>query len=241
MKHQKALTFILTLGLFSCNGKTENTSTKTENILSDIKVPVAIPDTIMKFVVDDYPVSNEMFADKTSNNSSYKKQSGQTFSYDKKWFRNHTLKQILVFELYTDYHRLLIYKFLENDIPNDLIKRIELHLDNGKLATDEQKLKDFDGFLKQATKINSTYFITYKGFRLGDTKQKSIDIYGNPNKQTTTDGIERLEWIFIGENSSDNKADLKGKSIAVNSFGHQIIMYFRNGKLIGQILHNEIP
>lgn len=70
---------------------------------------VSISDTIKRFVVDDYPVTNEMLIDKTSNNSSYKKQSGQTYSYDKAWFGNDTLKQTLVFELYTDYHRMVIY------------------------------------------------------------------------------------------------------------------------------------
>ena len=237
----QTLTFILTLGLFSCNGKTENSATKNENVLSDIQVVVSIPDTIKKFVVDDYPVTNEMLADKTSSNSSYKKQSGQTFSYDKAWFSNDTLKQTLVFELYTDYHRLVTYHFLDNDIPTDLINRMELHIDGGELASDKQKLKDFSGFLKQTTKINSSYFITDKGFRLGDTKQKAVETYGNPDKQTITDGIEKLEWLFIGDTSYDGKTDLKGKPLADNSFGHQILMYFRNGKLIGQILHNDIP
>ena len=237
----QTLTFILTLGLFSCNGKTENSATKNENVLSDIQVVVSIPDTIKKFVVDDYPVTDEMLADKTSSNSSYKKQSGQTFSYDKAWFSNDTLKQPLVFELYTDYHRLVTYHFLDNDIPTDLINRMELHIDGGELASDKQKLKDFSGFLKQTTKINSSYFITDKGLRLGDTKQKAVETYGNPDKQTITDGIEKLEWLFIGDTSYDGKTDLKGKPLADNSFGHQILMYFRNGKLIGQILHNDIP
>lgn len=77
---------------------------------------VSISDTIKRFVVDDYPVTNEMLVDKTSNNSSYKKQSGQTYSYDKAWFGNDTLKQTLVFEHYTDYHRMVIYHFYTNDI-----------------------------------------------------------------------------------------------------------------------------
>jgi len=81
-----------------------------------------------------------MLADKTSSNSSYKKQSGQTFSYDKAWISNDTLKQTLVFELYTDYHRLVTYHFLDNDIPTDLINRMELHIDGGELASDNQKI-----------------------------------------------------------------------------------------------------
>lgn len=237
----QTLTFILTFGLFSCNVKIENSTTKKENVWTDTKKSVSIPDTIRKFVVDDYPVTNEMLAGKTSDNSSYKKQSGQTISYDKVWFSNDTLKQTLVFELYTDDHRLVTYHFFSNDVPTDLINRMELHIDGGELALDKQKLNDFGGFLRQTTRINSSYFITDKGFRLGDTKHKAIETYGNPDKQTTTAGIEKLEWLFIGDNSYDSKTDLKGKPLADNSFGHQIIMYFRNGKLIGQILFNDIP
>ena len=237
----QTLTFILALVLFSCNGKSESSTTKNENILSDTQVVVSTPDSIKKFIVDDYPFTNEMLAVKTSSNSSYKIQSGQTFSNDKAWFSNDTLKQTLVFELYTDYHRLVTYHFLDHDIPTDLINRMELHTEGREPASDNQKIKDLNGFLKQTTKINSSYFITNKGFRLGDSKQKAVENYGNPDKQTINDGIEKLEWLFIGDTSYDGKTDLKGKSLADNSFGHQIIMYYKNGKLIGQILYNDIP
>jgi len=234
----QTLTFLLTFAFFSCNGNSESSVTKNENVLSDTQVSVS--DTIKKFSVDDYPITNKMFTDK-SNNSSYRKLSGNTFSVDKIWFSNDTIKQTLVFELYSDYHRLVTYHFLNNDTPIDLINKIELHTNDGKLASDKQKLKDFSGFLKQATKINSSYFVTNKGLKLGDIKQKAVDIYGSPNKKSITDEIEKLEWLFLGDEFYDGKTNLKGKPLAENSFGHQIEMYFRNGKLIGQILFNDIP
>jgi hypothetical protein len=252
MKTLQTLTIAISLGILSCNNNRTETTVKNENVTVDSsstesvfksqqQTAFVISDTIKRFVVDDYPVSNAMLSDKTSNNSSYKKQSRQTYSYDKAWFSNDTLKQTLVFELYTDYHRMVTYHFYSNDIPTDLINRMELHIDGGELASEKQKLKDFDGFLKQTTKINSTYFITDKGFRLGDTKQKAIDNYGNPDKKSISNGIEKFEWSFIGDTFYDGKTDLKGKPLAKDSFGHQIVMYFKNGKLIGQILNNDIP
>ena len=248
----QTLTITIAFGLLSCNNSRIETTIKSENVkINSVSIDTAIKpeqqsavgisDTIKKIVVDDYPVTNTMLADKTSNNSSYKKQSGQTYSYDKAWFSNDTLKQTLVFELYTDYHRMVTYHFYNNDIPKDLIIRMELHIDGGELASEKQKLNDFSGFLKQTTKINSTYFITDKSFRLGDTKQKAIDNYGKPDKSSMSNGIEKLEWDFIGDEFYDGKTDLKGKPLAKDSFGHQIVMYFKNGKLIGQILHNDIP
>ncbi len=242
----------ISFGLLSCNNYRTETSVKSENIKIDSvsidsqiipeqQITIAVSDSIINFAVDDFPVTNGMLADKTSNNSSYKKQSGLTSSYDKAWFSNDTLKQTLVFELYTDYHRMLTYHFYNDDIPTDLINRMELHIDGGELASEKQKLKDFSGFLTQSTKINSAYFITDKGFRLGDSMQKAINIYGSPDKTSMTNGIEKFEWNFVRDIFYDGKTDLTGKPLAKDSFGHQIVMYFKNGKLIGQILHNDIP
>jgi hypothetical protein len=243
----QTLTITISFGLLSCNNN--STETSIENVRADTvsidttlkykqKAPVVISDTIKRFVVDNYPVTNEMLADKASN----KKQSGKTYSYDKAWFSNDTLRQTIIFELYTDYHQMVTYHFYNNDIPTDLINRMELHINDGEeLASEKQKLKDFSGFLKQTTKINSSYFITDKGFKLGDLIQKAIATYGKPDKQSMNERIEKLEWGFIGDVIYDGKTDLKGKPLAKDSFGHQVVMYFKNGKLIGQILHNDIP
>ena len=118
---------------------------------------------------------------------------------------------------------------------------MELHTNNGDGATQEQKLKDFSGFLNTTTKINSSYFVSNKGFALGDSKQKAIGVYGNPDKQALIDGVEKLEWSFVGAISYDGKIDFKGKPLAENSFGHQVIMYFKSDKLVGLVLHNDIP
>jgi hypothetical protein len=248
----QTLTITISFGLLSCNGSRTDTTIENENtnvdtfsidstLKSKQKTPDVISDTIKRLVVDDYPVTNEMIVGKTSNNSSYKRQSGQIFSYNKAWFSNDTLKQTLVFELYTDYHRMVTYHFYSNDIPTDLINRMELHIDGGELASEKEKLKNFKGFLKQTIKINSSYFTTSKGFKLGKTKQVVIDIYGKPDKQSINFGVEKLEWEFIGDTFYDGKTDLKGKPLAKDSIGHQVVMYFRNGKLIGQILYNDIP
>lgn len=248
----QTLTISICIGLLSCNNYRTETAFNTNNakvasasnntaLKSEQKSSAVISDTIKRFTVDDYPVTNAMLADKPGNNSSYKKQSGLTYSYDRAWFSNDTLQQTLVFELYTDYHRMVTYHFYNNDIPTDLMNRMELHFDGGGIVSEKQKLRDFSGFLKQAITISATYFITDKGFRLGDTKQKAINLYGTPEKVIVTNGIDKLEWNFAGDEIYDGKTNLKGKPLAKDSFGHQVIMYFRNEKLIGQILLNDIP
>lgn len=249
----QTLTVFLVLSLFACNNYEKRADN--ENITSATKLEakdsaskpiskstVSPSDTIKRFIVDDYPVTFEMMREqKADNYSSYSKTSGKTKSLDKAWFTNDTLKQTLVFELYTDGHRLVTYHFYNNNIPNELFDRIELHTSDGELASTQQKAKDFTGFLTQSVKINSEYFTTDKGLKLGDNKQNILKIYGQPDKKTIKNGIEKLEWDFVGDILYDGKENLKGKPLAKDNYGHQAYLFFRNGKLIGQILHNDIP
>jgi hypothetical protein len=249
----QTLTLFLTFSLLACNSnKTKsndvNTSSKNEIEVNDsplkpiLKDTTLLTDTFKRFVVDDYPVTYEMMAEqKVDNSSSYTKTSGKTKSFDKAWFSNDTLKQTLIFELYTDGHRLATYHFYNNDIPAALIDRVELHTDNGEIANNQQKENDFNGFLKQSVKIEKKYFKTDKGLLLGDSKQKAISFYGQPHSKKEKNGIETLEWDFVGDLLYDGKENLKGKPLAKDNYGHQAYLFFRNGKLIGQMLHNDIP
>ena len=246
--------FILTilLGFISCDNTNIGTNLEKNNVVvapdseatlsaSKHGSVAAIPDSIRQFKVDDYPITNEMLLKQSINNPSFKVQSGKTISYDKVWFNNDTLKQTLVLELYTDYHKLTTYHFHTEDIPVDLLNKMELHSDGGELASESQKSKDLDGFVKQATRISSFFLVSEKGFGLGDKKQKAIEIYGSPDKSSMRQGVEKLEWNFIGDTFYTVGMDLNRKPLAEDSYGHQVSMYFRNNKLIGLILHNEIP
>jgi len=239
MKTSKIFPAIFSIVFLSCNFSAPETTNKTENVKIDTfsadtaskskpQPATVVADTIKRFVVDDYPVTNVMLADKASGNPSRMMQSGEIQSSDKAWFTNDTLNQTIVFEIYTDYYRSGTYHFYNNDVTADLIDRIDLNVNDGELATTKQKLKSLKGFLHQATKIDSRYFTTNKGFRLGDSKQKARETYGKPDKQSMHDGVEKLEWDFV---------DIP----LVHSFGHHVVMYFKKGRLIGLILYNDIP
>ena len=203
-------------------------------------------DTIKTFIVDDYPVTNQMFGWDTNQNGRAIK-SGLIYSGDKVWFTNCKLKKTLVFELYTDYHRLAIFHFANNDIPTGLIQRMELHTSETQyqneygVADEEVKNKYFKGLLKYATGIDEKYFTTDKGFKLGHDKQKVLDTYGTPDSTARIGNVEMYEWDIIGDAFLNEKPDLKGKPVAEDSFGHQAIMFFNNNKLIGIVFHNDIP
>jgi len=191
-------------------------------------------DSTLTFRVDDYPVKNEMF----KGNYGLKK-SGKIISFDKVWFTHREINQTLVFELYTDYHRLIIYHFDNNIIPAMITNRMELHIEGGELATKQQKTKYFNGLVKQSIEVDENNFISEKGVYLGMPRKKAIEIYGTPDEQETESQFEILKWEFDGD--AFNKNTNQKKPIARDSFGHSVTMIFRNDSLVGHILFNDIP
>jgi hypothetical protein len=192
-----------------------------------------------KIVPDDYPVTNVMFGTEINRNGLQLK-SGDIVSLDKIWFRNDSLQEVLVFELYTDYYRNIIFHFKMNGFPKGLLKTMELYNADDDTVNEQLKEKFFPGFIQSAWQISDKYFRSRKGFRLGDSKAKALTIYGKPDKISKAGDVEQYEWDFIGEAFYDPKKDAR-KKIAIDSYGHQTIMFFRQNKLIAVILHNDIP
>ena len=219
--------------LISCGGSNSETAVISEKSITESKdasqEPIEqeeyfISDTIARFSVDDYPVRNEMFFEKINP-----------------WFRNDTLKQALAFDLYTDHHRMYTYHFYENDVPSELLTTMKRNFLGGESANGKINSEYLKKNLDQSIKISSHYFTTNKGIRLGDTKRKAIGIYGEPDEKTISNQVEKFEWNFFGETNYNGKTELKNKLLAEHSFGHQIVMYFKNDKLVGQILYNAVP
>ena len=240
MKLKILFNFSLVLILFSCDKSAKDSNKKVEFAKNSIEIKKAI-DTTNTFLVDDFPIDDEMISQQNVQDSQLKKHFGETYSFDKAWFGNNELKQNLVLEMYADFHRLVIFQFYTDNIPPDLLDKMELHTKAGEYVSKKQKLKDFDGLLKQSAEIDAKYFTSKKGIRLGNTKQKIVDIYGNPDRTLIQNGIERAEWKFEGDENYTKTESSNNKPIAKNSFGNQVIMYFKNEKLIAQILFNEIP
>ncbi|GAA4341444.1 hypothetical protein [Flaviaesturariibacter amylovorans] len=198
-------------------------------------------DSIRHFTPDNYPVTNGMLDDTSSNNSSYPRRSGALHSSDKAWFANDSLGQALVFELYTDKHRLATYHFYSTDMPEGLLRSLELHNADNDLAPLPEKRASLPGFIKGALRIGAEYFVSDKGFRLGDDKQKFIKVYDTPDSIAREGALDVLHWRFEGDALYDGKTELRGRPLAKDSYGHQVTAYFRNDKLVGLLLYNDIP
>lgn len=256
MKH--TLLIILTIGLNSCSyvDKKQNSFVETSNqndTLQTDHINQNESDGLIYLIVDDYPVTNEMLKDKTSNNSTYLKQVGEVYSLEKAWFTNDRLKQTLVFQLYTDYHRMETYHFMNTDIPRSIVEKIELNTAENKPnyifhgATFEQKINAFSGFIGLSERIDEKYFKTQKGIKLGADKAELIKIYDIPDSTLNEQTFVVLKWTFTGEYNltgdfaSTETKDLKKKTVAKDSFGHIVTAYLKDNKLVAQIIENHIP
>ena len=204
---------------------------------------------------DDFPVPDKLFG-RDVNQNARKIISGGIESSDKVWFINDSLHQSLVVELYTDNFRDEIFLFQNENIPKGLINEMELINADHELADSKQKQKYFRGFIKKARKINARYFASNKGMKIGMPKDEALKFYGRPDKITRSaggtlhhdpapdqaDSTEMYKWEYKGDvESSEEQKKSKGKPLARDSYGYEVTMYFRGGKLIGLILHNIIP
>ncbi len=190
--------------------------------------------SIPSFNVDDYPVTNAMF-----NSAKYLEE--PILSFNGLWFSSGN--QTLAIALYTDNYRYATFHFNDDLVPADLIEEMVLHkpLPGNEIANLGLKRELFPGIFPTLNEVDTSFFRSNKGFRLGDNRSKAIDVYGQPNSVKTDKEIEILYWEFIGDSAYDGKQNRKGRPLAKNSFGHQIRMYFKNERLIGMCLHNDIP
>jgi len=193
---------------------------------------------------DGYSITNEMISEYFNDPNEIK--AGGFRSLEKIWFTNTQRTETIIIYPCTDYFRCYCWHFYNNEIPKPIFETLRLYSKKDKdwdIASAGETEENIDAFIKQAIVIDSQYFKTNKGLKLGDSKQKALTIYSSkPDNIKTLDGIEQYEWNFIGDISIEEGIDEpNGKPIAKNSFGHHVTLFFKNNKLVGIILINDIP
>jgi hypothetical protein len=189
-------------------------------------------------IPDDFKVTDSMLATGI-NQDAREIKFGSVTSLDMVWFGNRSLNQTLIVQLYTDDFRNAIYLLKNDDIPGDLLSKIEFVNDDGDRAPIAAIKNHIAEFVKASKQIAKHFFVSQKGFRIGEDTTRAFLIYGLPAKKTTKGNLVKYQWDFPGENSGESKN--KKQAMAKESFGYQVTIFFRNGLLTGLILHNDIP
>ena len=186
-------------------------------------------DTKPSITPDDFPITNNLL---TQHKDPYPEG-------DHVWFTNTELKQTLVFELGTDYHRYKTYLFYNNIIPEDLLNDDWF----SSAQNTSNKVEVFKTYIKNATPINKNYFTSLQGIELGQTKKQILTLYPySADEVTVTEDLEKYTWNFIGDIIVDLQPEIQNdKPLAKSSFGYHFTTYFKNDILVGLILVNDIP
>lgn len=189
---------------------------------------------------DDFRISNEML-----KNANKDKCIDSVYSFDQAWFRNTNGNRFLMFELHTDYYRYKIYLCDTGFVLPNFIDQIRLDIKTEKSGFNEadrnKKIKTIGKFYESSNIIDEKYFISNKGIYIGIEKSQAIEIYGEPNSKETISNIEIFEWNYEGSIGNEKIDNQLRSNYAKDSFGYNVKMYFKKGKLIAMIITNEIP
>jgi len=168
-------TFLVFVIFTSCNSKKSESNYNDNNLFE------------LGTRLDDYPIVDRMLdCDKERIIGNYGSNSN--------WFINDTLDEVLVFNLYTDCHRMYTFHFLRNKFPINFLKEIPFNSYHKDTSIKYIDKKTFFKFVEKSKRISRNYFVTKSGIYLGEEESKILIKFGKPNKIETVDKFEKLTW-----------------------------------------------
>jgi hypothetical protein len=181
-------------------------------VLEKLPRKVYLKNDEKKQLPDDYPVTDNMFYNSTSIQIGKLKTSAN-------WFSNDKFSETLIFELYTDNHRMYTYHFLNKEVNEELKNLVHFDYDGKKNEQKNEIKNHFEDFIKASKKIDKKYFTTLHGIKLGVSKEKILKVLSNPNEKQTVSPFEKFTWGI-----PTNKTE----------------MYFKENKLIAIIIYKDL-
>jgi hypothetical protein len=214
---------------------------KKKHLFWSIGTLVLLSFTCIEYLIpDDYPVTDEMLSEFQRNNNTE-----GIFESDKAWFKNSGVNEVLIFELYTDYHRMAIYHCETEFLFDVLIKDVIVHrksnqINDGSAGMSQEK-QVYKNYLENAQQIDKSYFTTKQGLKLGMNKNEILIKYNKPDTIISLGDIEKAEFHYKGEYHIRETGETPKGKIAKDSFGYHMVMYFKNSVLVGLVIKNDVP
>jgi len=146
------------------------------------------------------------------------------------FFQGKNNNQIIVLQIYTDFHKLNIFLFGKENIPEMLVN---FYSYGGPNSVDKNKIK-----------IADENFITKKGAKLGMSSKEIIDIYGlphfieiikfNPEKKL------RFKWQLLGIASASHFGNIPKEKVCEKiDVLYEISIDFINDKAVMIHIRND--
>jgi len=229
MKKTSIALILLSTLFFSCQQQKNDADVAMKD--EDLKSPEEL---VKPFFADNYPVTDKMFGKPTANRPVT---TAHLRSENTAWFTNDSLKQTLMFILFSDNSRIVTACFDNDNAPTEVFSKSDFSDKDNYPASREDRLLYFKEFFGSAKKIDSKFFTSNMGFRIGDLKSKAIKQYGKPDSIKMVEGFEKYYWN--PEGAQITKQNVPEKDLLLIDEKKQFItMYFKNNKLATMILAN---
>ena len=185
---------------------------------------------------DNYSITDSMIIENYREDLSNQ----SIFTLDTETFKNDSLNQVIIISLNTDFYRSDIYHFYQNDIPKYLMDYCKEHIQLNRYDIDANK--ELVEIIKNGMDINSHYFITERGCKVGMTQKEVLNIYGKPLQEKTDDTLKILIWKFYGIEDYIHKKNIP-KELVLNyrDFAYTLKIYLKNGLVNFIHINNAIP
>jgi len=228
MRKASIVLLLSSIFFFSCQQQKKEEDIAMED---DLKNPEEV---VKPFFADNYPVTDKMFGKPTANRPVT---TAHLRSENTAWFTNDSLKQTLMFILFSDNSRLVTACFDHKNVPQEVFLNRDFSDSDNYPSSEEDRLLYYNEFFSSAKKIDSKYFISNMGFKMGDTKEKAIKKYGKPDSIRVVGGFDKYFWNPAGAQITRQNVPEKDL-LLIDEKKQFITMYFKNNKLTTIILDN---
>lgn len=163
------------------------------------------------------------------------------YSFDGRWFGRTTDDAVLAIEEYTDHHHLKVFLFRKGKAPNALAGELPFFNAVGNKVPMDSLKRSWTTLFRALNTITPERFTSRKGFTFGTPEGEVLNAFGAPDSIWKDGPYTVRDWHFVGDGAYDGRVDLHGRPLAEGSFGHDVRLWTRNGRLSAYRLHNAIP
>ena len=193
-------------------------------------------------IIDDVQITDEMISDYYNSLTPKDK---EYFSWTVPFFISKDNNQIIYIEICcAHFHKLHIYIFDKINIPQELLDLYNMNYKKGYLK--EDAVTYIKNRIENAIRVDSKYFITKKGAKLGMSSKDIVSIYGTPHYieivKFKPKKILRFKWKVFGFTEADHFGNIPKENVCKQlECNHEISVDFVDDKAVVIHIENEVP
>lgn len=217
-------------------GARSDTSTLASPAIPDTAAPFAPAAGLPTIATDGFAITPRMLAEARYDPAA-------PCEFEGRWFHAAGTDHVLAIEEHTDHHHLKVFLFRKGKAPDALVAELPFlgQGPTGQRIPADSVRRHWDRLLRTLNELKPAQLTSRKGFTFGTPEGAVIEAFGAPDSSWKDGPYTVRDWHFIGDGAYDGRTELHGRPLAEGSFGHDVRLWTRNGRLAAYRLHNEIP